>query len=316
MKSSARLALVLSITIGAILVPTAAATAASTSAVAAFSRVGEWPAGYVGNITVTNHTATALNGWRVEFDLPAGTRTASSYGGVFTRTGDHYVVVNEAWNGTIQPGASTTFGWVADGRGEPQNCVLNGSDCAGVPEVPQDYTSPTRTGALSFDLAGGVTLNWAPSTDDSGTVAYEVNESFGLSRKVTENRYVYTTAPALPPRIYVFWVRAIDAAGNASIAQYNTLGRVWRGDEPAAAPTGLTAGAAAPGLLRLSWTPVPPVNQISVPPTAGYEALIDGVVVGQTGHNSIIVPAPAPGQTVAVRAVNAVDQRSTPIELS
>jgi hypothetical protein len=62
---------------------------------------------------------------------------------------------------------------------------------------------------------------------------------------------------------------------------------------------------------------VPPVNQISVPPTAGYEALIDGVVVGQTGNNSILVPAPGPGQhTVAVRAVNAVDQRSTPIELS
>ncbi len=45
--------------------------------------------------------------------------------------------------------------------------------------------------------------------------------------------------------------RAVDAAGNPSIAVFNTLGRIWRGDEVPPAPTGLRADGAGPGPVRL-----------------------------------------------------------------
>ncbi|GID93725.1 cellulose binding domain-containing protein [Amorphoplanes digitatis] len=315
MMSSARIAVALALG-AAVLVP-AAPAAAATAPVAVFTRVSQWPSGYVGNITVRNDTAATLDGWRVEFDLAAGTRVTSSYSGVFTRAGDHYTVRNESWNGTIAPGSSATFGWVAEGQGTPTGCTLNGLDCAGAPPVPADHTPPTRTGPLGFDLSAGLTLTWAPSTDDSGAVAYEVHESGRLLATVAGTRYVYSTGPALPPRIYVFSVRAVDAAGNHSPYSYRSLGQIWRGDEIPAAPSGLRADTPAAGLLRLSWTAPPPSSQISIPPVAGYEVSLDGSPVGQAGDTWIIVPAPPAGpHRFGVRTINAVDRYSTVAELS
>jgi hypothetical protein len=289
-------------------------SAAAASAVAVFTRVAQWPAGYVGNITVRNDTAAPVDGWRVEFDLAAGTTVTSSYSAVFTRTGDHYAVRNESWNGILAPGASATFGWVADGPATPANCTLNGADCAG---VPADYTAPTRPGPLGFDLSAGLALTWTPSTDDRGPVRYEVYESERLLATVTDTRYVYSTGPALPPRIYVFAVRAVDAAGNSSPYVYRSLGQIWRGDEIPAAPTGLRVDTPAAGLLRLSWTGPAVTSPFVAPPTAGYEVSLDGRPVGQVGATAIIVRVPPPGtHTFGVRTINAVDQYSAAAQLS
>jgi hypothetical protein len=250
----------------------------------------------------------------VEFDLAAGTRITSSYSGVFTRTGDHHTVTNESWNGTLTPGTSATFGWVAQGQGTPENCVLNGADCAG---APADYTAPTRPGPLAFDISAGLTLTWAPSADDHGPVAYQVYESGRLLSTVTGTRYVYSNGPTLPPRIYVFAVRAVDPAGNPSPSSYRSLGQIWRGDEVPQAPSAPRVDTPAAGLLRLTWTDPPVVPQLSVPPTAGYEVSLDGEPVGQVGRNMIIMPAPSAGtHTFGIRTINAVDRLSAPLELT
>jgi hypothetical protein len=326
MWSSARIAALLAMSVGAVLVPAAvvagspapvraeASAPVPASAVAAFTLLGQWPAGYVGSITVRNDTTSAINGWRVEFDLAAGTRITSSYGGVFTRTGDHYAVTNETWNGMLAPGSSATFGWVAEGQGTPTNCTLNGADCAG---VPVDYTAPTRPGPLTFDISAGLTITWGPSTDDRGTVAYEVYESGRLLTTVTGPRYVYSDGPTLPPRIYVFAVRAVDAAGNPSALSYKSLGQIWRGDEVPGAPSAPRVDTPAAGLLRLAWTGAPISPQPNVPPIAGYEVYLDGELVGQVGLNMIIMSAPPAGRhTFGIRTINAVDQYSTMVELT
>ncbi|MEU7906465.1 cellulose binding domain-containing protein [Actinoplanes sp. NPDC049118] len=318
MMSSARIAVAVALS-AAVLVPaspasaSASATATATGATAVFTRVAQWPAGYVGNITVRNDTATLIDGWRVEFDLAAGTRVTSSYSGVFARTGDHYTVRNETWNGTLAPGSSATFGWVAEGQGTPAGCTLNGFDCAG---VPADHTAPTRPGPLGFDISAGLTLTWAPSSDDHGPIAYEVYESGQLRATVTDTRYVYSNGPTLPPRIYIFAVRAVDAAGNHSPYAYRSLGQIWRGDEIPAAPSGLRADTPAPGLLRLSWTGPAATSPFVAPPVAGYEVSLDGEPVGQVGDAAIIVPAPPAGaHTFGVRTINAVDRYSAVAEL-
>ena len=319
MKPPARTALVLALSMSAILAPTAATAApvvaapAPASATATFTRVAQWSAGYVGSITVRNGTAVPIDGWRVEFDLAPGTRITSSYSGVFTRTGDRYTVTNASWNRVLAPGAATTFGWVAAGQATPANCTLNGADCAG---APADYTAPTRPGPLVFDYRVGVTMTWAPSTDDQGPVTYEVYESGVLLRTVTEPRFVVSPGPALPPKVFVFAVRAVDAAGNPSASAHGTIGRIWRGDEIPAAPSGLQVDTPAVGLLRLTWAPAPVPPQMSFPPIAGYEVYLDGELVGQVGRTSIIIPAPAAGRhTFGVRTINAVDQFSPVVQL-
>lgn len=315
MMPSARIAVAVALS-AAVLVPAApaAASVSAASTVAVFTRVAQWPAGYVGNITVRNDTASTVDGWRIEFDLAAGTRVTSSYSGVFTRAGDHYTVRNESWNGLLAPGSSATFGWVADGQGTPDGCTLNGFDCAG---VPADYTAPTRPGPLGFDTSAGLTLTWAPSSDDHGVVGYEVYESGQLRATVTGTRYVYSTGGTLPPRVYVFAVRAVDAAGNPSPYAYRSLGQIWRGDEIPAAPTGLRVDTPAAGLLRLSWTAPAASSPFVAPPIAGYEVSLDGEPAGQVGNAAIIVPAPPAGaHTFGVRSINAVDRYSAVAELS
>ncbi|MFI7541947.1 cellulose binding domain-containing protein [Actinoplanes sp. NPDC049599] len=316
MWNPARLAAVLVLSAAAVLSPAAARAAApaTATAVAVFTRLAQWPAGYVGSITVRNDGPAVLDGWRVEFDLAAGTRVTSSYSGVFSHTGDHWTVTNETWNARLAPGSSATFGWVAEGQGTPAHCTLNGADCAG---VPADHTAPTRPGPLVLDISSGLTLTWAPSTDDHGPVAYEVYESGQLRATVTDTRYVYSTGGTLPPRIYIFAVRAVDPAGNSSPLSYRTLGQIWRGDEVPDAPSDLRVETPAAGLLRLSWTaPVVP-SPFATPPVAGYEVLVDGVPAGQVGGTSIILAAPPAGpHTLGVRTINAVDNTSAVTELS
>jgi chitinase len=208
MKHPARLAAVLVLSAGTVLVPTAAHAAAP--ATAAFTRLAQWPAGYVGSITVRNDTAATIDGWRVGFDLTGGTRVTSSHSAVFSHSGDRYTVTNESWNGRLAPGSSATFGWVAAGQGTPAGCTLNGASCTG---TPPDFTAPVRPGPLAFDISKGLTVSWAPSAGDGEQVAYQVFESERLLATVTEPRYVYSSGGALPPRIYVFAVRAVDAAG-------------------------------------------------------------------------------------------------------
>lgn len=313
MTSSARIAAVLALSAAAVLTPTAGVAAAPASAVAVFTRQGQWPAGYVGTITVRNDSAATVDGWRVEFDL-AGTRVTSSYSGVFTRTGDHYAVTNESWNARLTPGASATFGWVADGQGTPANCTLNGADCAG---VPADHVAPSRPGPLAFDISAGLTITWPPSTDDGGPVGYQVYESDQLRATVTEPRYVYSAGPILPPRIYIFAVRAVDAAGNVSPYAYRSLGQIWRGDEVPAAPSALRVDVPGPGLLRLSWTAPAATSPFAAPPIAGYEVRLDGQPAGQVGGTSMIIPAPPAGRhTLGVRSLNAVDNFSGTVELA
>lgn len=180
-----------------------------------------------------------------------------------------------------------------------------------------DYTAPSRPGPLDFGTSAGLTISWAPSTDDRGQVSYEVSESHVLRTTVTDTRYVYSHGPALPPRIYIFAVRAVDPAGNVSPSSYRSLGQIWRGTEVPEAPSGLRVDTPAPGLLRLSWTAPAAPSPFVAPPIAGYEVSLDGRPVGQVGSTSMIIPAPAAGcHTLGVRSLNAVDNLSSVAELA
>ncbi|MFC4591820.1 cellulose binding domain-containing protein [Sphaerisporangium corydalis] len=111
---------------------------------AVFAKTASWDAGYNGQFTITNTGSSALNGWTVAFDLPSGTTAGTYWDALMTRSGDHYTFKNREYNGTLAPGASTTFGWVAAGTGSPAGCTLNGGSCAGG-TTPTPTPTPTPT---------------------------------------------------------------------------------------------------------------------------------------------------------------------------
>lgn len=84
-----------------------------------YTRIATWSTGYTAEITVTNNFSFAISGWEVGFDLPSTTTIQSLWNSRVGSTTPHYVIVNATYNGTLNPGASTTFGFVALGLDDP-----------------------------------------------------------------------------------------------------------------------------------------------------------------------------------------------------
>ncbi len=218
--------------LAALLVPTAAhADAAPT---ATFAKTADWGSGWEGRFTLTNGTGTAVNGWRVEFDLPAGTALGSSWDAQLTSAPPHYTFRNQGYNASIPPGGSVTFGFLGNGPGSPQNCTLNGAACTGSggPGGPGTPGTPTVTGRTASSL----TLSW---TAASGTPdGYRVYE--GSTLKATVTGTTATLSGLAECSTHTYTVRAYGAAGEspASTAVTGTTSGCATGPLPAHFLTG------------------------------------------------------------------------------
>ncbi|MDL4814264.1 lytic polysaccharide monooxygenase [Actinomadura opuntiae] len=80
---------------------------------AAYRTVSTWSGGYQGEMTVKNSGTVPMNGWAVHWTFAGGETVDQLWSGSFTQTGADVEVKNAGWNGALQPGASTTFGFVA-----------------------------------------------------------------------------------------------------------------------------------------------------------------------------------------------------------
>ncbi|SCF49026.1 endoglucanase [Micromonospora carbonacea] len=123
---------------------------AAATPTASFTKVNDWGSGWEGSYRITNSGSTTISSWRLEFDLPAGTTIGSYWDALLTSSGQHHAFANRSWNGTVAPGASVTFGFVATGTGGPTGCTLNGQPCSGggtPTTAPPPATTPPATTA-------------------------------------------------------------------------------------------------------------------------------------------------------------------------
>lgn len=119
-----------------------AGPAAAAGPTASFVKVSDWGTGWEGRYTITNGGTTTITSWSLSFDLPAGTTVGTYWDALLTSSGQRFTFTNRSWNGTLAPGASTSFGFIGVGSGSPTNCTLNGAPCGGA--VPT-ATPPTTT---------------------------------------------------------------------------------------------------------------------------------------------------------------------------
>ncbi len=142
-----------------------------------FTVVNDWGSGFQGAIEIQNNSATDIDNWVVEFDF-SGNISDIWNSEIVLHEGDHYVIRNAPWNGTIAPGQSITFGFIGspgnvDGN-PPSNFLLNGLPTdGGTPQVPTlsisdasvlegntGTTTATFNLALSAVAAENVTLDY------------------------------------------------------------------------------------------------------------------------------------------------------------
>lgn len=92
-----------------------------------FVKRDDWGAGYTMDVKIKNNGPSAINGWRMEFDLAAD--IVNIWNAVIvSHVGNHYVIQMAPWNAVIAAGAELTFGFQASGTGRiPTNVTLNGT---------------------------------------------------------------------------------------------------------------------------------------------------------------------------------------------
>ncbi|MEV5707524.1 glycosyl hydrolase family 18 protein [Actinoallomurus sp. NPDC052274] len=213
----------------ALLVPLGArADATAAAGTATFTKPSDWGSGWEGRFTLTNGSDIAINGWRVEFDLPAGTTIGSYWDALLTTSPPHQTFRNRDYNAVIPPGGSVTFGFLGTGPGSPLNCTFNGAPCTGgAPGGLGAPGTPTVTDRTDTSL----TLSWTPG---SGTpTGYHVYEGSDLRTTVSGTGATLSGLGACSTHSYT--VKAYDADGESPASE---------------AVTGTTTGCATGPLPR------------------------------------------------------------------
>ncbi len=197
-------------TLAGVLVVATPAQAAPATAV--FTKTSEWGSAFEGKYVITNGTTSTINGWSVAFDLPSGGNVTSQWDAVLSRSGQRFTLSNVGWNGTLAPGASASFGFIASpGSAVPANCTLNGQPCGGGttnPGAPGTPGTPSVTGSTSSSIS----LSWGAS---SGTVVgYRVYEGSTQRAQVTGTSATISGIAACTSKTYT--VRAYNSVGESS----------------------------------------------------------------------------------------------------
>jgi endoglucanase len=99
----------------------------------AYQVTNQWGNGFLGEVTITNRGAAAINGWTVGFTFPGNQQITNLWNGRMMQSGASVTVLNEHYNGMIPPNGSTSFGFQASFSGtnnNPPALTLNGQVCA------------------------------------------------------------------------------------------------------------------------------------------------------------------------------------------
>lgn len=157
-------------------------SAQAASVGAAYTRTSDWSTGYTAQYVVTNDSGQAKAAWKLEFDLPAGSRLSSLWNGESAVSGQHVTVSPAKWDTDgLAAGESVTVGFVVNGQADPTGCLVDGARCSvdggATPEpsgrpttaAPTAAPSPTASSSASSAPTSPATSP-APSTSaSSGT---------------------------------------------------------------------------------------------------------------------------------------------------
>ena len=84
---------------------------------ATYTLVGSWPGGFQAEVAVANAGSDPTTGWTVSWTFPNGQTITQLWSGTASQSGAAVTVTNAAYNGTIAPGGSTTFGFTGNWTG-------------------------------------------------------------------------------------------------------------------------------------------------------------------------------------------------------
>ncbi|WP_329117657.1 glycoside hydrolase family 18 protein [Streptomyces sp. NBC_01465] len=173
---------------------TSSAQAASVGA--AYSKTSGWSGGYTGQYVITNDTDKALADWKLEFDLPAGTKISSLWNAEDTVSGQHVTVKPASWDTTgIAPGKTLTVGFVANSgadAGDPTGCLINNTACSVDSTTPPTATA-TATPSASASASATPTATASATATATASPTPTATSTSGTSTAAGFSPYVDTS---------------------------------------------------------------------------------------------------------------------------
>ncbi|MFB6890718.1 glycosyl hydrolase family 18 protein [Kitasatospora sp. NPDC056327] len=287
--------------------PAAPRAAAAGALTASLVTGRDWGSGYDGSYVIANTTNAAVNGWTLEFDLPAGHNIAGLWNAPYTLSASHVTVKNPGWAAQLPIGGSYTVGFNIAYTGSYRpllNCKVNNKPCDGSGD---DQSPPTVPGGLTAGTVKRTTaaLSWTASTDNVGVTGYDVYQD-GTKVATTDSATTAVTVQGLTAgTTYRFTVQAFDAAGNRSAAagplSVTTPPPIDDREPPTAPGTPAVTGTDS-GSVSLSWAASTDNDDV----TAYDITASNGVVVTVAGTSGTVRGlAPDTEYTFTVRARDA-----------
>lgn len=271
---------------------------------------GPW---WKGTYILRNDTDTAVTGWSLEFDLPAGVAISSSYNGTVTTQGSHLTAVNAHYNGTVAAHSTTepySFWFVATGPiTAPTGCRVNGDKCDGSADAP-----PGAPGGLKRTdvTARTASLSWTAATaGDFPVASYDILAAGKVVGSATATTSATVTG-LTPATAYSFTVRAKDTRGNTSAESAPlavTTVDPATDTSPPTAPAALHATATDSSSVTLAWTAATDNQRVAAYDLYRGTALAT-TVSGTTTTATLGGLSPSTSYTFTVKARDAADNAS------
>jgi alpha-galactosidase len=85
-------------------------------------------------VTIRNTGTAPVNGWSLRWSFADGQQLNQAWGATYSQSGAQVTATNAAWNASISPGATASFGFISSWSGtntKPTAFTLNGSECGG-----------------------------------------------------------------------------------------------------------------------------------------------------------------------------------------
>ena len=115
-----------------------------------YSVLADWNSGFTAEVTITNDTSEAIEGWTVEWDYTDGSTVPQTWNAILTSTSPN-IASNASYNGTIAPNSSTSFGFNGNKGSQggdaqiPQLGGICSQDDNPVAPAPTPRPTPTPT---------------------------------------------------------------------------------------------------------------------------------------------------------------------------
>lgn len=137
----------------------------NASAACTYKVTNNWGSGFTGEVTVTNDSASTVNGWSVSWQ-ESGVSITNVWNATLSGS-NPYTVSALSWNATLAPKASASFGFQANGKaGAP---AVNGSLCGAA--ASSVATSKSSASVASSSIASPVKSSAASSSKSSSSAA-------------------------------------------------------------------------------------------------------------------------------------------------